>query len=70
MAGPVGTVLQAGYMLGVVASLPAVKSLRADIEVPAGETSIATTRLVVVKPFKSLSGFFDSSILSPARLRR
>ena len=46
-------------MLGVIASLPAVKSLGANVEVPAGETSIATTRLVVVKPFKSLPGFFS-----------
>ena len=61
MPGPVGTVLQTCYMLGVIAPLPAVESLWADIEVPAGEASIVTTRLVVIKPFQSLPGFFDSS---------
>ena len=48
-------------MPGVIASLPAVKSLRADIEVTAGETGILTTGVIVIKPFKSLPGFFDSS---------
>ena len=51
MPGPVGTVLKAYYMPGVIASLPAVKSLWADIEVAAGETSIETTGIIVVKPF-------------------
>ena len=45
-------------MLGVVASLPAVEGLRADIKVAAGETSIVTTGVVVIKPLKSLPGFF------------
>ena len=45
-------------MSGVIASLPAVKSPRADIEVAAGEASIVTTGVVVVKPFESLPGFF------------
>ena len=44
-------------MLGVIAPLPAVKSLRADVEVAAGKPGIITTRLVVIKPFKSLPGF-------------
>ena len=58
MPGPMGTVLKAGYMSGVIAFLPAVKSLGTDIEVAAGKASIATTRLVVVKPLESLPGFF------------
>ncbi len=58
MPGPVGTILQTGYMPGVIASLPAVKSLRADIEVAAGEASIVTSAVVVIKPLKSLPGFF------------
>ncbi len=45
-------------MPGGIASLPAVEGLRADIEVPAGEASIATTRLVIVKPLESLPGLF------------
>jgi len=51
MPGPVGTVLQACYMPGVIASLPAVKSLGTDIEVTTGEASIATTGVIVIKPF-------------------
>ena len=51
MPGPMGTVLKALQMPGVIAPLPAVEGLRADIEVTTGETSIVTTRLVVVKPF-------------------
>jgi hypothetical protein len=58
MPGPVGTILQTGFMPGVIASLPAVKSLRADIEVAAGEASIATTRVIIIKPLKSLPGSF------------
>jgi len=53
-----GMVLKALQMPGVIAPLPAVKSLGTDIEVAAGKTSIATTRLVIVKPFESLSSFF------------
>jgi len=45
-------------MVGVIASLPAVKSLWADIEVAAGEPSSMTMGVVVVKPFESLPGFF------------
>ncbi len=45
-------------MLGVIASLPAVEGLWADVLVPAGEASIATTRLVIVKPLESLPGLF------------
>ncbi len=40
-------------MPGVIASLPAIKSLRADIEVTADEASIATTRVIIIKPLKS-----------------
>ena len=44
-------------MPGVIASLPAVKSLGTDIEVAAGETSIVPTGVIVIKPFESLPGF-------------
>ena len=57
MPGPVGMVLQACYMPGVIASLPTVEGLGADIEVAAGKTGIVPTGVVVVKPFKSLPGF-------------
>ena len=51
MLGTVRTVLKAGYMPGIIASLPAIEGLWADIEVAAGETSIETTGIIVVKPF-------------------
>ena len=57
MLGTVRTVLKALQMPGVIASLPAVEGLRADAKVAAGKLGIAITRLVVVKPFKSLPGF-------------
>ncbi|MBA7656745.1 hypothetical protein ES703_64672 [subsurface metagenome] len=41
----------------VITPLPAVEGLGIDAKAVAGETSIATMRLVVVKPFKSLPGF-------------
>ncbi len=44
-------------MPGVIAPLPAVESLWADIEGAAGEMSIVPTGIVVVKPFESLPGF-------------
>ncbi len=69
MPGPVGTILQACYMLGVIAFLPAVKSLRADVEVAAGEASIVTTGIIVVKPLKSLPGFFRQLSLKPHQAR-
>ncbi len=52
------TLLQTPYMFGVIASLPAVKGLRADIKMAAGETSIVAMGIIVIKPFKSLPGFF------------
>ena len=58
MPGPVGTVLQAGCMPGVIASLPSIEGLWRDARVATGKASIATTRLVVVKPLESLPGFF------------
>ncbi len=58
MPGPVGTVLQTGYMPGVIASLPPIEGLWGDAKVAAGEASITATRLLVVKPFESLPGFF------------
>ncbi len=57
MPGPMGTVLQAGYMPGVIASLPPIEGLWRDARVATGKASIAATRLLVVKPFESLPGF-------------
>ena len=57
MLGPVRTVLKAGYMPGIIASLPAVEGLRADAIVATGESGILTTKVVVVKLFESLPGF-------------
>ncbi len=58
MPGPVGTVLQAGYMPGVIASLPPIEGLWRDAKVAAGEASIVTSAVVVIKPLESLPGFF------------
>ena len=58
MPGPVGTVLQVCYMLGVIVPLPAVKSLWADAKIAAGKVSIVLMVVVVIKPVKSLPGFF------------
>jgi hypothetical protein len=44
-------VFQSFQMPGIVASLPAIECLRADIKVPAGETGMVIMALVVVKPF-------------------
>ncbi len=41
-------------MPGVITPLPPVESLRADAEVPAGETSIVLASFVVVEPLESL----------------
>ncbi len=56
MPGPGGTVLQAGYMPGVIASLPPIEGLSIeglwrDAKVAAGEASIVTSAVVVIKPF-------------------
>jgi hypothetical protein len=51
MLGPTRVLLQPRQILGVAASLPAVKSLGADIIVAAGETSIVPMGMVIVKPF-------------------
>ena len=61
MPGPMGTVLKALQMPGVIASLPTVKSLWRDAKVAAGKASIVSMRVVIIKPFKSLLSFFDSS---------
>jgi len=58
MPGPMGTVLQTGYMPGVIAPLPAVKSLRADAKIAGGKPGIVPTAVVVIKPLESLPGFF------------
>ena len=57
MPGPVGPVLQACYMPGVIAPLPAVEGPRADAIVVTGEAGIVTTGIMVIKPFESLPGF-------------
>ena len=58
MPGPVGTILKALQMPGVIAPLPTVEGLRADAIVATGKTSIVTTGVVVIKPFESLPGLF------------
>ena len=58
MPGPVGMILQTFYMPGVIASLPAIKSLGTDIEVAAGEASIVPTIVIIIKPLRSLPGSF------------
>ena len=45
-------------MSGVIAPLPTVEGLWADAKIAAGKSGIVTMRLVVVKPFQSLPGFF------------
>ena len=57
MLGTVRTVLQALQMPEIIASLPAVKGLGADIKMAAGEASIVPTGVLIIKPLKSLSGF-------------
>ncbi len=57
MSGVVGTVLQTGYMLGVIAPLPTIEDLRADTKIAAGKPGIVPRAVVVIKPFKSLPGF-------------
>ena len=57
MSGTMRAVLQTLYMPGVIASLPAIKGLRADVKVAAGKTSIVSMGVIVIKPFKSLPGF-------------
>jgi len=57
MPGAMGAILQALYMLGVVALFPAVEGLRRDIEVAAGKSGIVVVETVVIKPFQSSFGF-------------
>jgi len=57
MPGTMRVVFKAVQMPGIIASLPAVEGLGADIKVTAGETGIVTAGVVVVKPFESLPGF-------------
>jgi len=58
MLGTVRTLLQAGWIPGIIALLPAIKGLWTDIKVPAGETGIVIMGIVIIKPFQSLPGFF------------
>ena len=57
MPGATGATLQALYMPGVVALLPAVEGLRRDIEVAAGKSGIVVVGMVVIKPLQSSFGF-------------
>ena len=59
MLGTVRTILKALQMPGIIAPLPAVEGLRADAKIAAGESGIVSIRVVVIKPFKSLPGFFS-----------
>ncbi len=54
-------VLQGFQVMGVISTFPAVESLRRDAEVAASEASIFSMRVIVIKPFKSVPGFFDSA---------
>ena len=58
MPGTTGVPLQARQVLRIEAPLPTVESLRADVKVTAGETGVMTLRLVVIKPFEPMPGFF------------
>jgi len=51
MLGPTRVLLQALYMLGVIAALPTVEGLGRNVKVAAGETSIVPMGMVIVKPF-------------------
>jgi hypothetical protein len=44
-------------MPGAIAALPTVEGLRRNVKVAAGEASIVTTGVIVIKPFKPLPGF-------------
>ena len=37
--------------ISIVAPLPAIESLRADAEIPAGEASVLPMRIVIIEPF-------------------
>ena len=52
-----GAVLKAIQPFGIVASLPAIESLRADAEVAAGKAGITSVCIIIIKPFQSLAGF-------------
>ena len=49
------------FFADIVPEIPVVKSLRADANIAAGKPDIMPTAVVVIKPFKFLPGFFDSS---------
>ncbi len=57
MPGPMGTVLKVFYIPGIIAFLPPIEGLRRDAKIATGETSISTTKVVVIKPFQSLPDF-------------
>ena len=69
MFRPTGVVFQAFQVVRIIASLPPVEGLRADAKVAAGEASIVTTGIIVVKPFKSLPGFLGELSLKPHQAR-
>ncbi len=56
-------------MLGVIASLPAVEGLWADVEVVTGKMGLVPTGVVVIKPFESLPGLPGEFNLKPCQTR-
>ena len=49
------------FFADIVPEIPVVKSLRADANIAVGKPDIVPAAVVVIKPFKFLLGFFDSS---------
>jgi hypothetical protein len=45
-------------MSGAIAPLPTIENLWADAKIAAGKPGIVTSAVAVIKPFKSLPGFF------------
>jgi len=55
MSGTVGAVLRAIQAFGIVATFPAVESLRTNAKVTTGKTSIVAMGTVVIKLFQPLA---------------
>ena len=49
------------FFADIVPEIPVVKSLRADANIAVCKPDIVPAAVVVIKPFKFLLGFFDSS---------
>lgn len=69
MPGPVRTVLQAFKAIAIIALLPAIKGLGANIEVTTSKPGILSTGVIVVKPLESLLGLFGWLNLKPCQAR-